>query len=123
MSIANTILESDDIVKKPVKVEQWNFDGFVQEMSMGDFKKYINFIQALSSYGEDKEDLSDSDELLLQAYTVCLTLRNTEGDKVFKESEYKKLSKKNSVAIAMIAKDALEISNLSAFNGEDVEKK
>jgi hypothetical protein len=124
MSIRDKILKADDIRKEPKEIPQWDFKGYVQEMSMDDFNKYVKFGQELSTYQEGKpEAISEADGLRLQAFIACLTLRDLKGKRVLKDDDFEELSSKNPLLVIDVGRTALDISNLSIFMGKDAEKK
>lgn len=114
------ILKCDDIAREEISIPQWNFKGYVEEMDWPCYQKYQSFAEGLKSYKEnDENSITEEDTILLQAYTVCLTLKDEKGKRVFKDEDHKLLAKKNTMIVLRVATKALQLSGVDV----DLEKK
>lgn len=107
MSLRDTILATDDLPKKKIKIPEWGVELFVASMSSGDRE----------IWEKTAKEVKDVRETI-----VILTVVDDEGKKVFTADDIPALKKKNAKALDRIAMAAIEHNKITADDIDELEK-
>lgn len=110
------ILDAKDLATEIISIPEWCGDVIVTELPSSDAATLHEFIHT----GDDDERVIDNEYLMAKLAARCLV--DDQGNRLFRDDDYRLLARKHPRAVAVIGAAALKLNVLSSKAHDDAVK-